>query len=364
MKTLRWYQENKRLKEPEVFQSGFTLIEIIGVLAILAILASIVAAGALAHIRQARRDAEEQTLATLALSLKEAVQKELQIPGPTNWVTFVANYIDLSPQEIAMTSLGYPRVFLPDPQMILGPDGNANLPYIQDADGSVRPQHVRFLIISSTWRPLPEISQGQFATFWSLPSGRVPDHWPEAWKTHGEDLHIVRIDLEPLFHRLVFNNLDPDHTATFRMSGGQKEIQVESGTQLDRWYIQETPLDLYFANGTLQAREYVLRDQSYYFQEGRWSQTVSGKGPGSGGEFADLVNRVLQLPVPDSPARFGATPRSVLNEFYVYMWYYTTWAKAGFDTGGSQVPFLTPMYMALMDAQRRMALESFYLVRP
>ena len=343
---------------------GFTLIEIIGVLAILAILASIVTSGVLARIRQARRDAEEQTLSTLALSLKEAVQKEHQIPGPTNWVTFLENYIDLSPQEIATTSLGYNRVYLADPLMVLGPNGNATLPYVQDADGSVQPHHVRFLIISSTWRPLPQISQAQFDTLWSLPSGSIPENWPQEWKGHGEDLHIVRIDLEPLFFHIVFNNLDPDHTASFRISGGQKEMQVESGKQLDRWYIQETPLDLYFATGTLQAREYVHQDQSYYFQAGRWATTVSGKGPGKGGEFADLVNRVLQLPVPDSPRRFGATPRSVLNEFYTYMWYYTTWANTGFDTDGSLIPFLTPMYMALMDAQRRMALESFFLVRP
>ncbi|MCD6340105.1 MAG: type II secretion system protein [Verrucomicrobia bacterium] len=313
---------------------AFTLIEMIGVLALVAILAGLLAPNIISRIQEARRDAERQTLQTLADNFRTAIRKERQVPAAANWVALVAGFSDLAPVDIATNRVGNARAFLVDPDIVIGPAASPGLPYVQGADGSQQPQHARFMIVSSTWRALPSEGLANFDALWDRSYGNLPSNWPSSWEGRGRDLHVIRINVEPLFHRIVLSNLDSDHAGPYSVDGAEEKFTVPSNSQEERWYLESTRLDLYTADDELQAVEYVNDDASYFFANAKWGGEVRGS-PDTQGAFRNLVDAMLAAPLPASILQqHGILPRAVLNEFYTYMWFYTAWAEEGFPNAG------------------------------
>jgi len=133
------------------------------------------------------------------------------------------------------------------------------------------------------------------------------------------------------FHRVILNNLDAIQAGySVESTGHPHSSNADTPAAIDRWFLDGTALNLHLANGSVQAREYVHEDETWFFTRGRWSRKPGripdGNGTGAGGEFADLVAAFLAAPWnPD--AKFGATQQDVVNEFYNYMWTYGVWGS-------------------------------------
>lgn len=343
---------------------GWTLVELIGVLAIIAILSFVVAANVIERIKAARREAERENLKRIAELLIESVLRAHVLPSSTGWIDLVASNTDLSAPQIAANKLGLARVLIPDPTMVVGAaqGGGLPLPYVQASEGSVRPKNVRYVLISSTWQPLPEMSSSLFQELWNLVDGSVPSSWPAEWQGHGSDLHIQKIDLTPLFCRFVVNNLDPAQSAQWRVEVAEP-VSVAPKQIKETWYLKQTAVDLFGTNGVITVRLHLSDDISLNFAYGHWSQEARRPPLTAQGEFASLVQLVLNFNPPPDPNKFGTTVRDILSQFYTFMWYYTVWAGEGFysppTTSGEQLP----MYRVLEEAQRLLDAFTFNILK-
>src|SRR5205814_2149402 len=106
-----------------------------------------------------------------------------------------------------------PRAFLADPNLWIA-SANGQLPYTQTIAGTgtnvggmnLPGLNLRLMILSSLSLSLPATID--FNTTWATAEGSVPPGWPAAWSNRGDDLRIQRLDLTPLFHRVILNPND------------------------------------------------------------------------------------------------------------------------------------------------------------
>ena len=182
------------------------------------------------------------------------------------------------------------------------------------------------------------------------------------------DLRLQRLDLRELFHRVVFNNLDPNNAAPYGLSAPSAgTVSIPGGQWREGWYLETTPVRLHFADGALQAEEFVREDVSYVFENGRWSRyTNYGPRPLLSG-FGLLAEQFRQCPLPPGN-KFGSNPQAVIEEVFTYFYTYGTWATGNppttqsFDPGGSNNSQQVPSYQNLLDAQKRLEIISYNLI--
>ncbi len=333
--------------------AAFTLIEMIGVLAILAIMASIAAPVFIAKLDQAARTRDAAELNGLASALRSVILRTGYIPGTNDMPGVLAMEMGVATNQVLYNSRGVARAFLVDPNLWVG-SPNTRLPYAQTNQpggtsttlgGLSSPGlNLRLLIISSLSSPIP--ASPDFNTAWSTPGRSVPADWPPSWgfgNNPGDDLQIQRIDLTPLFHRVILNPLDPKYSGSFAVESSGVAGSTNLATAVfDTWLLESSVLCLYDTNPpalttNLELKAVIQNDLSYVFENQAWRSLATGWGtsvPGTSGlpysstpgdVFTALANSVAK-----SPGGVNGSTLSMLSGFYSLMGDYNFGASVGF----------------------------------
>ena len=318
------------------WSGGFTLIEIIGVLAVLAILSAILAENILTRMREAARQAEATSLATLADTFQESAVRTKYVPAATNITTILAADLAVPVERVQRTAGGNLRWFWVDPSCQVGTAG-ATLPYTQTAAGSAQPSRVRLAILGSVGTPLPARNDGptaaEFDGVWNAAPGTVPASLRALWGGLADDLKIQRMDAGTLFCRLVLENVDFINGAPYSVDTTNTLTTVPAGSRREFWLLMGSVLNFHYTDSSLQAREYVMEDVGYTFENGRWGRYLR-YGPNRGnGWFGEMVDRFLAAPPPPVGTRRYSTQQWVIDAMYTFLYDFGQWSLDSFYGG-------------------------------
>ncbi len=328
---------------------GFSVIELVGVLAVLAVLAVLVTENILARLRLAAQEAERASLATLAGAVEKNLIRTKSIPAVTNLPAVVAADLGVPVQRVLQSAQGNARWFWVDPGHAVGASATNKLPYVQSAAGSaVAPQKLRLLVLASVGTPLPspaitEPTQQQFDGAWNAVSGGVPPVLASSWNGSPDDLIIQRLEIGSLFKRLILVNLDSARSAPYSIESTNTLTWIPSGERREMWFMSGTVINFHYATNTaqspgagppvLQAREYLLEDASYTFENGRWTRYLH-YGPGRQiGWFGEMVDKFLAAPPPPNGTRRYATQQWVVDAMYQFLYCFGQWSLDNFYGG-------------------------------
>lgn len=349
---------------------GFTLLEITAVLAVIAILAATLVPGILRRIQQAAITKERADLAALAGAIQTGAALNRALPGAGNWAAFVGNVAGKGAGAVSVNPRGNTRVFLVNPALQLGAGA---LPFAQTTNGIAEPVNAQIMILSSLSGALP-LSSGTplaavFNQIWNTPPETVPSGWTN-YAGAGEDLLIQRMNLRPLFQRLVLvNNDERNPPGRFSIDGSAPREVLATGTGWDAYYLTGTVLGLHRPDGTnlvLQMQEVLSGDVSYIYEHGYWqTQLYHGRRRvGRGLQFAEAVQYFLNQPR-NPGADFGASPQAVMDQMYMYLFIYTLWANDTpcFSRSGSVNLVQVPQYQMLGNARTLLDQVSYNLLK-
>jgi prepilin-type N-terminal cleavage/methylation domain-containing protein len=260
---------------------GFTLIELIGVMAILAILVAVTAPPIIERIKQARAAKEMQDLPVFGAALSRHILRTRTIPNE-NWAQVIADELAVPINRVTTSSSGSLRVYLVDPAIHIRTDTGI-LPYTQTAQGSADPpENARVMLIASQVGSLPDFipsgvaaSSEIFDSLWDAPRGTIPQGWPAEWGGKGEFLQITRINLSPLFRRLLVSPLTEGQPAQISVDGSAPFAVPVAG--LSGYYFEGTVIGLH-NNGQVESRDLLMNNRSYTYERGIWrGQLWEGK---------------------------------------------------------------------------------------
>jgi prepilin-type N-terminal cleavage/methylation domain-containing protein len=328
---------------------GFTLLEMLACLAIVALLLGVAAHSAMGRMQQANRDHESAELARMVRALERSVSRNLAVPAPADWVAAVAAELSQPAVVVATNPRGGRRELLVDPLCRLGPQPGDPLPYVQSSAGSLRPERVRFLLLSSLAAPLPDLAGVGFDALWNAPAGRFPAGWPPGWPGVAADVLIVRLDLEAQFRRVIFNN--HDLVSASHSVGPAAPLPLASLAGREAWLLAGSRLNLHYADGSLQGSEFVFEDVSYSFEAGQWSRGIrEGRGLPVSSSLVGLAASFLNTPLPPSRLRTRGSPQSILHSFHLFMSTYALWSANGFGDGDANWEEVVEQLQAALQA--------------
>ena len=324
-------------------QLGITLVEVIGVLAILTILAALLVPAVLRQMRHAEQEAEARTMTAIATALEEVVLGQKVLPGTGDWVDWVAPELDRPAQDLATTRSGCARRLVYHPSSAIQPGAPART---QTASGfqNLSPGFDRILVVSTLRNAFPDgldlSSPATFESLWNTEPHQRPAGWTAAALPDPDDLHIARLDLSTLMHRVVINNE--------ASSGLPARISLEeNGTILsipmssppapwERSFIHGTGLNLHVTEELatpIGSRELINEDRTLYCNDAGWG-LCSGTGPSDWSIWIAMLCQDFSSA--DFPtAKNGQRPSAALDELYRALWAYMDWAGAGFLEGGN-----------------------------
>lgn len=356
--------------------AAWTLVEVAAVVAVIAVLAASVLPAMVRHTDRLVAQQEAATLSSFANAFQQAVLTSRRIPDQTTWYSVIATNMGVSINDVLYNvrqqAHQQARVFLIDPSLQVGLGSSpSGLPYVQTnfisgTPGSpMLPVSPRVMIVSSLGKALPMSSgvfssgyPADFANLWNAADGTVPSAgaW-SGWTGSPADVIVQRINLAPLFVRLVLGNYNPSSTA----SQGYYTVDPLSGavptpvTYVDGYFIRSTVLALY--NGALAANldtQLVLnQDSSFVFEQGIWRNTLLAPAGGTAGSTGDLVQQFLNA----TPNVYAAYPYTNLQQIMIvtnmlsYMSNYVNWAAAtssNFNKGSSFYSTLQTVHNSLV----------------
>jgi prepilin-type N-terminal cleavage/methylation domain-containing protein len=314
---------------------AFSLIEMVGVLAIISLLAAAAAPTFIKRIDHDFRTSEKLVTRKLAEGLRENCIRNGRVPAVPDWPAAIASNLDLNVSQVLANSRKHTRRFLADPAFSI--NGSA-LPYVQGTSGSLSaPVNARGIILSTAAVPLPSltgISGTDFTNIWVTADGTKPAAL-SSWGGRAEDLIIERIDLAPIFHKVVLVNVDP--LPDDLPNRGYYALSTNAATWhppesfLTLYVIQDTVLSFYRANGTsVDISEILKNDMSFVYRRSKWGRRLGGSDE-SIGDFGELVSEFMEGPPPAAP-KFAATQQAVINEVYSFLWAYAVWANGDANT--------------------------------
>lgn len=147
--------------------SGFSLVEMIGVLAILAILASFIAPNVINQLKAAKRDAEDEQLATIAKGIELYVRQTRSFPATLSVLS--PDYVPIALGQLITNPNGFLRYFFVQPNMI-GFTNATGLLTTALADA-------RFILITHLAQNVNPsiITDADFETWWNTDETGTPD---------------------------------------------------------------------------------------------------------------------------------------------------------------------------------------------
>ena len=344
---------------------AFSLLEFIGVLGIIALIVAALVPAVIKRIDRAAWVKENANLAAFADAFVNYSLKSNNIPNEYTWSQVVGTQLGVAPADVATNSRRYARAFLidgggwlstnlnglsagsPPPGWNQGPGGTTTAPggarllIVSSLAGSLNSSFFNFL--SGGARP----SAAVFSNIWSTPQGSKPaDASFSGYKGTGEDLLIQRINLRPLFHRIILVNDDIGTPPYFTIDGAVYPVGVTNGTGWTSYYLDGTVLGLCDTNAagpTLTAEEVVRKDISRVFEIGYWRDEI-GIGPHRVGltDPTTIMAYFFGAPSPPNP-KWGTSTKGVANALSAFMFGYSAWANqtisgtnACFTYGGQQ----------------------------
>jgi hypothetical protein len=239
-----------------------------------------------------------------------------------------------------------------DPALRVG-NNSSVLPYTQgnwaigsvvtnSSGGLTPPLSPRLMILSSIGQPLPAgLSNGvaavaDFTNTWEAADGTVPAA-PSfgGWTGRGEDVKIQRINLSPLFVRLLLTTNLSD-SAYYSIDRTNVTYNVPSPGR-DGYLIRNSVLYLYQAQTNIDSRQILTRDSSFVYEQNIWrSSMAAGSFLAGSLDLSSIVDKYLDAPentnAANTLATTGVTQQSVVvSNMIAYMTAYTNWAASGFS---------------------------------
>jgi type II secretory pathway pseudopilin PulG len=316
---------------PRGLGDAFSLIEFVGVLAILAIIAAAAVPAVIKRIDIAAYNAESVSLKAMSEALIQHIVRSNNIPNHDTWVQAISAELPLAQTNIAATSRRWNRVFVVDPGIWCASTLGSSS-WNQAVGGiSVAPTNARIMILSTLARELP-VSSGMPANFqniWDTPTRAKPSTWT-TWSGRGEDVLIQRINLEPLFHRVLLLNGYIGGQGYYSINGSSPGPVPYGGAGTNSYYLDGTILGLHYTNSSgmnLMAKEVIKTDLSRVFEYGLWRDQISGgMNPGVLSGLDSVAASFFNQNAPDPPPDWGGNPKVLLGLMNAYMNGYATWA--------------------------------------
>jgi hypothetical protein len=303
-----------------------------GVVTVLAILAVAATPAVIRRIDQAARTREMSDLFTISNALTLQILRSNTLSSATTWTNDAARWLNLSAGAILQNPRGFTRVLFIDTNGWLG---QVSLPYSQGVWGTTNaPTQARMMIVSclsgtnGVSRNSGPLAANLFNDIWNTAQGYKPGTWTN-WKGNPDDLFVQRINLQPLFHRVILFNQSSSSNWIYGINGTTNAI---STNELNTYYLDGSVLGLYFNNGALQASEIINRDLSRLYQTlgqtNSWSDQP-GPGPGTGAVSTSMDNLAYAFATSTSPptSKRGDNTYGAADMLLAYMVAYTSWAN-------------------------------------
>ena len=327
--------------EELTIHAGFTLLEMAVVLAIIMILSLVIFSTTLRQLDRVAAEKELANLSSYAEALQKSIQRNGAIPAATTGAAVIAAELGANPAAVATNDRRRARLLLVDPALRIGP-GGGGLPYTQGVNGSTNlPASPRLILVSClSPSPLPAALTGgtytiaDFTNLWNwaaadqtLPAGTL---WT-GWRGTGLDLQVQRLNLAPLFVRLVLMNY-PATTNLGRYNLGTTISSVPNTTGVNAYFIKNTLIGLLNGNGRSDA-QLLVRDSNFYYADGVWRAYPEVAAPtqvGMGAIMEQMMTQFRGSPR-NSNADHGATPNSAADAIEAFMQAYVLWADGEFQ---------------------------------
>jgi prepilin-type N-terminal cleavage/methylation domain-containing protein len=334
-------------KGPILSQRAFSLIEMIGVLTVIAILATVLMPAFIRQMDKIAGDEESASLKSFGDGLQSSIQRNRYIPSYTNWASVVATELGLNLSDVTTNRRKKSRYFLIDPNWQIGAAPNPGQVYQQTTPGVPLPGNTRIIILSSIGDALPNMISGipsvagDFDAIWN---------WNDASSTpppasllngfsRGEDLKIQRVNLSPLFVRLVLTVYASDGIPRYSIDsiscGGATYV-----TNLDNYFIKGTTLSLYTHMdcsdpNVMDSRHILTFDTSYVYNQNVWRSSIIGGATVGGLDVGTVVDKFLAAPPNLNPFVPHGTDqqRWVVTNMMAFMAAYDNWAGNNFPPG-------------------------------
>jgi type II secretory pathway pseudopilin PulG len=336
---------------------AWTLIEVLGLVTVISILSAFLLPAVVRQIDKVVAEQETSILNSFSTAFQQYVMTTRTIPDQTSWASAIASKIGSSANDVLYNvrqqaqQATNSRVFLIDPSLQLGSGGG--LPYTQSnflsgiAGSPMLPQNPRVMIVSSLGKPLPaavtngvygSVANGYFTNLWNAVERTVPSDtaW-SGWTGRAEDVIVQRVNLSPLFVRLLLNKYNTSSYGYYTVDGTDGTTAPTSVTNVDGYFIQGSVLTLYTnAPGTsvsyatnIDTKLILNSDTSLVFEQGKWRGYIEGASTGNGAADAgDIVSRFLAAtPNTNAAQTFGnAQQVIVVGDMLAFMSNYNIWA--------------------------------------
>ncbi|MCR9277669.1 MAG: type II secretion system GspH family protein [Pseudomonadaceae bacterium] len=244
---------------------GFSLLEMIAVMAIMAIFAGVLAPSVFRTIDENLATAEESNLEAMAEALEEYVLDSKRVPSrlSSDWGPAIAERMSQSTARILNNDRGYTRGVYFDPTFLTS-SVTAFPGFTQDLGLTSAPNSPRVLVVSNLAAnaPAAPTSQAAFDAIWQQTG--TPS------VTEGKMVKVVRLNLAPLFHRVLLTN-DNATTVGFQVeSGTVGSVAGASGVpgSQTRYVIDGSKISMFadpYPSGALQRQALVREDLSYHY---------------------------------------------------------------------------------------------------
>lgn len=289
------------------------------------------------RLRLAQQETEEKSVAGIAQAFEKVVMDRRVLPGTNEWVELLRADLDQPVERIRVSQSGCPRLVLYHPASAIKPGGSS---VIQTASGFQSPAETidRVIVVSTLEEAFPTNfnpgSVDAFNALWNAKSRERPSGWSAAALRDPDDLHLAKVDLSRLLHRVVINILtttNPAAVISLDSNGTTLTIPKTSpSTPWRRSFIHGTGLNLHGPDGQISIREIINEDRTLYFTDAGWGR------PG-GNSFNSIVATYVRdfLNASFPQAKNLQRPRAAVDELYRSLWSYMDWSYAGFIEGGN-----------------------------
>jgi hypothetical protein len=233
--------------------------------------------------------------------------------------------------QITTNPRRFNRVFLMSSNLTLSP---LILPYTQtnNLGLTAAPSGARLMIVSALAGANPPVTNGVASDFdgvWNTPLNAKPPG--SAWASSpikGEDLLIQRINLEPLFHRLILINRDSAGTAKFSIDSSTATNVAPGGAGINAYYLHGSAVALCDSAGNPLTRFALTEDFSFVFEAGSWRYEIflANSSEVMAQDFAELTAKFLAAQwYPGSHQ--GGDQQGALIAMFNFMLVYGLWAN-------------------------------------
>jgi hypothetical protein len=186
-------------------------------------------------------------------------------------------------------------------------------------------------------RPIPVVSgvgeATSFNNLWNVADGEIPAGWPGSWLNHGEDLKIQRINLAPLFKRLILTNYDSPSSGIFATDDSTPGSIPAEG--INAFFIEGTVVSLFDSNQVLESRQLLRWPSTFVYERGSWRGQILQGLKLTDDDLYPASTLFLKSAL-NGNAGSGATPAVVVDAMAGYMTNYANWAAAGFPGEGTE----------------------------